>query len=179
MGGRHLGALGHQATHPRLPPHANGTRAAARRSGMLAPVRRRRRLGPRREGAAGMSAWLRYFSFFRRNPRADAAEEVRFHLEMRIRDHIARGLSPADARRAAEAEFGNSDRVVDEVALIDTRIDDMTQRIETIAVLKQDTIFALRQMRARPTAAAAIVLTLALGIGATTSIFSVVNRVLL
>jgi len=126
-----------------------------------------------------MSAWLRYFSFFRRNPRADAAEEVRFHIEMRIRDLVTRGMTPDEARRAAEAEFGNSDRVVDEVALIDTRIDNMTQRIETIAVLKQDTIFALRQMRARPTAAAAIVLTLALGIGATTSIFSVVNRVLL
>src|SRR5688500_20055771 len=123
MGGRHLGALGHQATHPRLPPHANGTRAAARRSGKLAPVRRRGRQGPRRKGAAGMSAWLRYFSFFRRNPRADAAEEVRFHIEMRIRDLVTRGMTPDEARRAAEAEVGNSDRVVDEDALIDTRID--------------------------------------------------------
>ena len=51
--------------------------------------------------------------------------------------------------------------------------------MEMIAVLKQDAAFALRQMRSRPTVAAAIVLTLALGIGATTSIFSVVNTVLL
>lgn len=126
-----------------------------------------------------MSAWLRYFSFFRRNPQLDAADEVRFHLEMRTRHHIARGLPPDDARRAAEAEFGNSDAVVREVADIDTRIDQQARRTETMVVLKQDAVFALRQMRARPTVAVAIVLTLMLGIGATTAIFSVVDRVLL
>src|SRR5688572_2528028 len=102
MGGRHLAAVGDQATHARLPPHGERTRAVARRSGKLAPVRRRRRQGARRKGAAGMSAWLRYFSFFRRDPRADAAEEVRFHLEMRIRDLVARGVTPDEARRTAE-----------------------------------------------------------------------------
>jgi putative ABC transport system permease protein len=126
-----------------------------------------------------MSTWLRYFSFFRRDPHKDAADEVRFHLEMRIRDHIARGLSPDDARRAAEGEFGSSDRVVDEVVKIDTRIDQRENRAAWLHDVAGDATFALRQMRSRPTVAAAIVLTLALGIGATTAIFSIVNTVLL
>jgi putative ABC transport system permease protein len=126
-----------------------------------------------------MKTWLRYFSFFRRDPRMDATDEVRFHLEMRIRHHIAQGMSPEDAKRAAEQEFGNRDLVVDEVARIDTRIDQRAANREWWHDFRQDAVFALRQMRSRPTVAAAIVLTLALGIGATTSIFSVVNTVLL
>ena len=53
---------------------------------------------------------------FRARLDSELAEEMRFHLEMRIRDLVARGMMPDEARRAAEAEFGNSDRVVDEVA---------------------------------------------------------------
>ena len=54
-----------------------------------------------------MSNWLRYFSFFGRNPRVDATEEVRFHLEMRVRDLVARGLTPDAARAEAERRFGD------------------------------------------------------------------------
>src|SRR5688500_2470690 len=172
MGGRHLGALGHQATHPRLPPHANGTRAAARRSGMLAPVRRRRRLGPRREGAAGMSSWLRYFSFFRRNPRADAAEEVRFHLEMRIRDLVALGMVPDEARRVAEAEFGSVDGVVEEVARIDTRIDQRAERAQWWRDLARDARVGTRSLRRSLAFSLTAVATAGLGIGATAAIVS-------
>src|SRR5688500_16227963 len=107
-----------------------------------------------------MKTWLRYFSFFRRDPRSDAADEVRFHLEMRIRDHIARGLSPEDARRLAESEFGNTEVVMDEVARIDQRIDKREARAEWWGDVGQDVRIALRQMKSRPTVAAAIVLTL-------------------
>jgi hypothetical protein len=126
-----------------------------------------------------MSAWLRYFNFLRRDPRVDAADEVRFHIEMRTRDHIARGLSPDDAQRAAENDFGSRETVMEEMLHIRARIDKHARRQETLAVLKQEAVFALRQMKSRPTVAAVIVLTLALGIGATTSIFSVVGTVLL
>jgi putative ABC transport system permease protein len=126
-----------------------------------------------------MKNWIRYFSFHRRDTRMDAAEEVRNHLELRIGHHIAQGMSPDDAKRAAEQEFGNRDLVVDEVARIDTRIDQRAANREWWHDFRQDAVFALRQMQSRPTVAAAIVLTLALGIGATTSIFSVVNTVLL
>ena len=126
-----------------------------------------------------MKNWLRYFSFFKRDPRMDATDEVRFHLEMRIKDHLARGLRLEEARRLAEEEFGSADRVVDEVAAIDTRIDQRAANREWWGDMGRDVRIALRQMKSRPTVAAAIVLTLALGIGATTSIFSVVNTVLL
>lgn len=126
-----------------------------------------------------MSAWPRYFQFFRRDPRLDAADEVRFHIEMRVRDHIARGLSPEEARRAAETEFGNPEAVVNEVTTIDRRIDQRAARLEWWSDLRRDVRLGTRSLRRRPAAAAAIVLTLALGIGATTSIFSVVDQVLL
>jgi putative ABC transport system permease protein len=126
-----------------------------------------------------MNNWLRYFQFFRRDPRADVADEVRFHIEMRTRDHIARGMPALEARHAAEAEFGNTEAVMDEVTSIDKRIDQREARAEWWGDLQRDVRVGLRSLRSRPTAAAAIVLTLALGIGATTSIFSVVNTVLL
>src|SRR5688572_10273507 len=167
MGGGQLGAVRDQATHARVPPHTERTCAAARRSGKLAPVRRRRRQGPRRKGAAGMSAWLRYFSFFRRNPRADAAEEVRFHLEMRIHDLIARGMTLDDARRTAEAEFGNRDRVVDEVVRIDTRIDQRTERAGWWRDLARDARVGMRSLRRSMAFSVTAVVTAGPGIGAT------------
>ena len=126
-----------------------------------------------------MNRWLRYFAFFRRDTRMDAADEVRFHIEMRVRDHVARGLKLEEAQRLAETEFGNREAVMDEVARIDQRIDKRESNREWWGDFGRDIRIALRQMRSRPTVAAAIVLTLALGIGATTSIFSVVNTVLL
>jgi putative ABC transport system permease protein len=126
-----------------------------------------------------MKNWLRYFAFFRREPRLDAQDEVAFHLDMRIRDHVASGLSPEQARLVAQQEFGNTEAVVNEMTSIDARIDNRDAKREWWSDVRGDAVFALRQMRSRPTVAAAIVLTLALGIGATTSIFSIVNTVLL
>lgn len=119
-----------------------------------------------------MSAWSRYFSFFRRNPRQDAAEEVRFHLDMRIRDLIARGLSPEEARRTAEADFGNAERVVAEVARIDTRIDQQERRAEWWRDLARDARVGLRSLRRSMAFTVTAVVTAGLGIGATAAIVS-------
>lgn len=119
-----------------------------------------------------MSAWLRYFSFFRRDPRADAADEVRFHIEMRARDHIARGMTADEARRAAEAEFGNSDQVVDEVARIDARIDDRAARAEWWRDIGRDVRVGMRSLRRSVVFTTTSVLTAGLGIGATAAIVS-------
>ena len=48
------------------------------------------------DGAA--SKWIRYLEFWRRDPRRDVEDEIQFHLDARIADLIARGLSPSDAR---------------------------------------------------------------------------------
>ena len=119
-----------------------------------------------------MSTWLRYFAFFKRDVRADATEEVRFHIEMRVRDHIARGRTPDDARRAAEAEFGNSDRVVDEVAHIDTRIDDRAARAEWWGDVVRDVRVGMRSLRRSLAFSVTAVVTAGLGIGTTAAIVS-------
>ena len=119
-----------------------------------------------------MSAWLRYFSFLRRDPRADAADEVRFHLEMRVRDLVARGMTPDDARRAADAEFGNTERVVDEVVRIRTRIDRRADRSEWMRDLARDIHVGMRSLRKSLAFSVTAVVTAGLGIGATAAIVS-------
>ena len=119
-----------------------------------------------------MSAWLRYAGFFRRDARADAADEVRFHLEMRIRDLVARGMAPDEARQAAETEFGNRDRVVDEVARIDTRIERRASRSEWLRDLGRDLRVGMRSLRRSMAFSVTAVITAGLGIGATAAIVS-------
>lgn len=119
-----------------------------------------------------MSAWDRYINFLRRDPRADAVEEVRFHIEMRIRDHIARGMSPDEARLAAEAEFGSPERIVDEVTIIDRRIGQRVERAEWWRDLIWDARVGLRSLRKSLAFSTTAILTTGLGIGVTTAIVS-------
>jgi predicted permease len=97
--------------------------------------------------------------------------EMRFHLDMQASQHVAAGVPPDEARRRAQLEFGGLERFRE--AGRDAR------GARPIADLQRDLRFALRSARRAPGYTAVIVLTLALGIGATTSIFSVVREVLL
>lgn len=125
-----------------------------------------------------MSTWLRYFSFFRRNPRLDAAEEVRFHLDMRIRDLVARGMTPDEARRVAEQQFGSAEGVVEEVARIDTRIDEQARRAEWWRDLARDARVGLRSLRRSMAFSVTAVITAGLGIGVTAAIASAAYAIL-
>jgi predicted permease len=109
--------------------------------------------------------------FRRRQQDADLDDELAAHIELGIRELRSRGLSDEEARRQALANLGG---------LTQTREAHREQRgFSSIEMLVQNARFASRQLRHAPGFSVTAILTLAIGIGAVTSIFSVINTVLL
>ncbi|HSA54877.1 MAG TPA: ABC transporter permease [Gemmatimonadaceae bacterium] len=109
----------------------------------------------------------------------DVAEEVAFHLEMRTSELRRLGHPPAEAAARARAEFGDETRARRALAAEDLAAEREHRRGRWWEDLRLDVRFAARQLRRAPAFAVVAVLTLALGIGATTAIMSAVRGILL
>ena len=109
----------------------------------------------------------------------EVREEMAYHLELMERDLVASGVPPDEARARARRRFGDVGRIAAECRTTGERRDAERRRGEWRAELAQDVRQAVRQLRNAPRFAVVAILTLAVGLGASTTIFGIANAVML
>jgi predicted permease len=123
--------------------------------------------------------WRRYNRILGPDPAADVKDELRFHLEAKVDDLVARGWSPASAREEAERQFGDV-RAVQQIGI---RLGEKMERRKRMQDYWNDSVqdvrYTFRTLRNDPAFAAISIVILGLAIGANVAVFSVVNTLLL
>jgi putative ABC transport system permease protein len=115
------------------------------------------RLGRGRDGKPGRDAQI--------------DSELRFHIDALTEENIAAGMNPAEARRQAQLEFGGREQIKEEVRDV--------YRVQLLDSATMNLKAALRFLRKSPSFSIAVILTLALGIGANSAVFSAIDAILL
>jgi predicted permease len=118
-------------------------------------------------------------SLGKRSVERDVDDEIAFHLAMREEKLVEQGLHPADAESTARSRFGDPDRVRDECITIDRQYAREVRLMEWLESIWSDFRYALRTLRRMPAFTTVATITLALGIGATAGMFTLVNGILL
>ena len=130
-----------------------------------------------------MMGWRRLARITKRDPREEideeTDEEIRFHFEMCVRDYMAHGLTEEEAQAAAHERFGDEKPIREECVEIDRRAHSSQLRRAWVSDLIGDLRFAARILVRAPGFSLMAIATLAIGIGATTAIFSLFHAVLI
>jgi hypothetical protein len=123
--------------------------------------------------------WRRYARWFGANPAEDVQEELQFHLDARASELIRQGWTPEAARKEAQRQFGDVEGVAQEGIRLGREREHRAERADLREQFVQDVKFAARSLGRDRGFAITTALILAIGIAANTSVFSIVNAVLL
>jgi predicted permease len=114
-----------------------------------------------------------------KDPESDLDDELAFHLEMRVRELVDEGLSETAARAEARRRFGDMGRIQSECRWIRKQGETRVRRAAYLEELRRDLGYGARQLWGHRAFAGIALLTLSIGIGATSSIYSVLRAVVL
>lgn len=125
------------------------------------------------------AAWRRYLRFWGSNVREDVDDELQFHVEMRTREYIARGMDAQAARIAVARRLGDVGAAAHECLEIGEANARRQRQANVLDSLASDARYAVRSFARSPGWTTVALLTMALGIGASTSVLSVIDGLLL